>query len=94
MLTSFKFLTLFRQEDAFADIPIDGHGNNIGRGWIPPNGSSVQSIQQWEKEYQSMMQKMRDSDVGGDELREIAKSEVARLRELRHNLFCRDYIRE
>ena len=41
-----------------------------------------------------MIQRVRDSDVGGDEPREIAKSEVARLRELRHNLFCRDYIRE
>lgn len=80
----------FSQQDAFAGTPIDGEGKVPGRGWIPPSGSSIESIQQWEDEYKLVVQSIQKATIGGDELREYAKSEVTRLRQLRHQLFCRD----
>ena len=78
------------QEDAFASTPIDGHHTEVSSGWTPPLGSSIESIQKWEKEYQSVAKMIAETTLGGEELREFAKTEIYRLRQLRHELFCED----
>lgn len=75
-------VNLHSQEDAFANTPVDGD-------WIP-EGFSAQSMQRWEQEYQSAVKKIRESNAGGEELRELARIEVQRLRQIRHELFCKD----
>mmetsp|Transcript_21715 Transcript_21715/g.45497 ORF Transcript_21715/g.45497 Transcript_21715/m.45497 type:complete len:427 (+) Transcript_21715:155-1435(+) len=88
------------QEDAFSGIPIDNGGvtttgnnnnNNNNGGWVPPGGFPMESIQKWDREYKASMRRIKEVSVGGSELREFAKTEVERLRGLRHNLFCRDF---
>ena len=76
------------QQDAFAGIPVDD--SNFSP-WVPPEGFPTESVNKWKQEYTISMQKIKEADVGGTELRELAASEVENLRRLRHNLFCGDY---
>lgn len=76
------------QLDAFAGIPIDGVDNGP---WIPPIGSPPESVKKWEAAFRIAMRKIKEVNVGGSELRDVAEIEVQDLRELRHNLFCREY---
>ena len=73
------------QEDAFAGMLIDGEGGNA---WSPPGGFPLDSVQKWHQEYKLAMRRINKVSVGGDQLREVAKEEVKRLRALRHRLFC------
>jgi hypothetical protein len=46
-------------------------------------------MKKWDNEYHAAMSRIkRLSNVGGNELRELAKNEVKHLKELRHELFC------
>jgi hypothetical protein len=75
--------------DAFTGIPIDD-GN--GKPWQPPKyntRSHKESMKKWDNEYHAAMSRIKQlSNVGGNELRELAKTEVKHLKELRHELFC------
>lgn len=76
--------------DAFTGVPIDdGDGNGP---WQPPKyntRSHKESIKKWDSEYHAAMSRIKQSsNVGGNELRQMAKSEVKHLKELRHELFC------
>lgn len=77
------------KEDAFAGIPIDRGAKNGQGFWMPPGGYPIESITKWVHAYESSMRKIKQVEVGGDELRNFAKMEVKRLRKLRHDLFCR-----
>jgi len=77
------------REDAFAGIPIDRGAKNGQGFWMPPGGYSIESISKWVNAYELSMRKIKQVEVGGDELRNFAKIEVKRLRKLRHDLFCR-----
>ena len=76
------------QLDAFAGIPVEDSNHSP---WVPPKGFPTESVNKWNQEYTISMQKIKEADVGGTELRELAASEVENLRRLRHNLFCGDY---
>lgn len=75
--------------DAFTGIPIDD-GN--GKLWQPPKyntRSHKKSIKKWDSEYHAAMSRIKQlSNVGGNEVRELAKNEVKHLKELRHEMFC------
>ena len=70
------------QEDAFVGIPTEG--------WIPPGHHPAESVKKWDREYKLSVQQIKEFSVGGKELRQLAKEEVLRLRDLRHQLFCED----
>jgi hypothetical protein len=75
------------QLDAFAGIPIE-----TGNGpWVPPIGSSSESMEIWDAAYRIAMRKIKEVRVGGSKLRGFAEVEVQDLRALRHNLFCGEY---
>ena len=76
------------QLDAFAGISVEDSNHSP---WVPPEGFPTESVNKWNQEYTISMQKIKEADVGGTELRELAASEVENLRRLRHNLFCGDY---
>ena len=76
------------QLDAFAGISVEDSNHSP---WVPPEGFPTESVNKWNQEYTISMQKIKEADVGGTELRELAAAEVENLRRLRHNLFCGDY---
>ena len=80
------------QEDAFAGVPIEDSNEDSNHSpWVPPEGFPAESVNKWNREYTISMHKIKEADVGGNELRELAAAEVESLRRLRHNLFCGDY---
>ena len=78
-----------KTNDAFTGIPID---DDNGKPWQPPKyntRSHKESMKKWDNEYHAAMSRIKQlSNVGGNELRELAKTEVKHLKELRHELFC------
>jgi len=71
------------QEDAYAGVAVDG--------WLPPlYGYPMESLNEWYKEYEASMKKIKNKDAGGQELRDFAAKEAQKLRKLRHRLFCED----
>ena len=75
------------QDDAFKGIPIDGfgRGNSI---WTPPFDAAVDDKKKWTNSYTDAITRIKESDLGGEELRKFALTEVERLKTLRHRLFC------
>ena len=62
---------------------------NLGnhQGIVPDH--IVWSIKKWDNEYYAATSRIKQlSNVGGNELRELAKNEVKHLKELSHELFC------
>jgi len=71
------------KEDAYAGVAVDG--------WMPPQfGYPIESLNEWYKEYDASMKKIKNKDSGGRELRDFAAKETQKLRERRHRLFCED----
>ena len=75
------------EEDAFANIPISG--NNSDNGWEPPPDASVLDKEKWKASYDSSINRIRTSRVGGQLLHDLVRNEVSRLKHKRHDLFCR-----
>jgi hypothetical protein len=69
------------QVDPFQGIPVDT--------FTPPAAADFASVTQWRNEVKSMIARVSKVRYGGDDLRQLMRTEVETLQVLRFELFCK-----